>query len=293
MKYNDREYYEKRISETPLFSMVKGTGEYVKARYVLIENLYLYLQSLNSQKYKDLNVEITAVAQRCIDAFNPENGEFLHYFNEAIATEYHTTIAMRKIDESRGGIHVSGTDSKKISKILKLLKSRGISADELTDDQAEIIATACGVSVEELWNLLETNYNVSLTFSELVGEDGELTSVFDTIPDSDEADSRILNSDAVRERLEEVDSAYLECQERTRMIISTWITARLCENWEDIDSAELEGYSFVDWDVIQAYCDGKKLPSQKDIAERYGKKEASISRTAKEFLLKLKEKIKK
>ena len=63
-KRADKEKYEKLIQESPLFSLDKKAEPvaFRNARLKMIENIYLYLLSINKEKYEPYGCEITEIA---------------------------------------------------------------------------------------------------------------------------------------------------------------------------------------------------------------------------------------
>lgn len=45
----------------------------------MIENIYLYLLSINKEKYEPYGCEITEIANYCIDKYDSTRSEFLHF----------------------------------------------------------------------------------------------------------------------------------------------------------------------------------------------------------------------
>ena len=84
MKY-DKAYYEKLITQSPVFTLDKEieVSAYRREALKLVEYLYCYLLGINQSKYEPFGYEITVVAKRCIQNFSPAFGDFLHYFNAA------------------------------------------------------------------------------------------------------------------------------------------------------------------------------------------------------------------
>ena len=82
-KRADKEKYEKLIQESPLFSLDKKAEPvaFRNARLKMIENIYLYLLSINKEKYEPYGCEITEIANYCIDKYDSTRSEFLHFFN--------------------------------------------------------------------------------------------------------------------------------------------------------------------------------------------------------------------
>ena len=69
-------------------------------------------------------------------------------------------------------------------------------------------------------------------------------------------------------------------------IVSAMMTVRICQTVRD-NCIPIDGYTFIDREIITDYVLNNHVPTQRDIADRFGENEASISRTVKEFIEKL------
>ena len=79
------------------------------------------------------------------------------------------------------------------------------------------------------------------------------------------------------------DECVRECQERQQPILAALITAKLCSA-AVLDEAELAQYIFFDAEVYREFLRTGLPLTQRDIADRFGRNEASISRTWSNFL---------
>ena len=120
---SNREKYEQLILASPLFSLDKESerNAYQREARKMVGYLYSYLLEINENRYIDYGLEITETANRCIENFDATSGDFLHYFNAAMAKEYRRASAKRNMQEVRSGLHVSEEDDKNIRKMLKRL----------------------------------------------------------------------------------------------------------------------------------------------------------------------------
>lgn len=78
-KRADKEKYEKLIQESPLFSLDKKAEPvaFRNARLKMIENIYLYLLSINKEKYEPYGVRLQKLQIICIDKYDSTRSEFL------------------------------------------------------------------------------------------------------------------------------------------------------------------------------------------------------------------------
>ena len=80
-----------------------------------------------------------------------------------------------------------------------------------------------------------------------------------------------------------LDECVRECQERQHPILAALITAKLCTA-SVFDAAELSQYIFFDAEVYREFLRTGVPFTQRDIADRFGRNEASISRTWNNFI---------
>ena len=113
---------------------------------------------------------------------------------------------------------------------------------------------------EELWSYIAGNVNIEREFEE-----------------KEEAEN-ILNK---------VDKVFQELRAKQQPIVSDVITTKI---WLCLEDSEQQ-YSFISKEVAEEWNKKGTLPTQRDLARKYGRDEASISRTVRTFLEKLKREI--
>ncbi|MBQ4586126.1 MAG: hypothetical protein IJA82_07965 [Clostridia bacterium] len=281
----NKEKYEQLILASPLFSLERETSAYKKEALKMVEYLYLYMLSINESKYIEYGLEITETANKCILSFKKENGSFLNYFNTSMAKEYRRSSAKKQIEEMRGGIHIAGDDERNIRKIVKYINSHGI--DEPTKEHIRLMAEAYELDEEYVEKLIRANREAVTISPRAYNENGEGISIFDMIPSSESADGELYDKENCEEILSKIEECFLECQERQKLIISESITRLICEIIVQYE-INISKYSFINEQMIVEYIKTGKTPTQREIATKFGKNEASVSRTINEFLKRIK-----
>lgn len=283
MGYNKADY-ERQITESKLFSLNKETESvaFRKESYKMVEYLYCYLLAQNEKKYEPFGCEITEVAVRCINNYDETKGVFLHYFNAAWKLEYSHLCGNQAIDDRLHGVKITESEKRAIKKYLRYEASLGkdLSRRELCEAIAEILDQPIEV-VAEIAELVEYR----MVDNEIMDDDGGRTSLFDQLSDGHLVEENLLTSARVEEILTVVETAFLSLQQRQMPIISDMMTLRLASTIVET-GVDTSSYSFISKEVLSQYSKDQ-LPSQRTIAEKYGKNEASISRTVKEFIKKL------
>ena len=284
---SNREKFEQLILASPLFSLDKEKDEtaYKREARKMVDYLYKYLLAINESRYIDYGLEITQTANRCIEKFDPSTGDFLHYFNAAMKAEYIRESVQRATQEIRKGIHLSEEDDRLIRKILKYMKTKGIT--DPTEEQLRKIAAALDIPVETVEYSLRAIYETSAISDIAYNEDGEEISLLDTIAVDNGICEGIESAERCKAILDKIEEEFCKLQERTMPIVSAMMTVRICKTVCD-NLIPIDGYSFIDREIIMDYVRNDHLPTQRDIADRFGKNETSVSRTVKEFLEKLK-----
>ena len=283
MGYNKADY-ERLITESKLFSLNKETESvaFRKESYKMVEYLYCYLLAQNEKKYEPFGCEITEVAVRCINNYDETKGVFLHYFNAAWKLEYSHLCGNQAVDDRLHGVKITESEKRAIKKYLRYEASLGkdLSRRELCEAIAEILDQPIE-AVAEIAELVEYR----MVDNEIMDDDGGRTSLFDQLSDGHLVEENLLTSARVEEILTVVETAFLSLQQRQMPIISDMMTIRLASTIVET-GVDTSSYSFISKEVLSQYSKDQ-LPSQRTIAEKYGKNEASISRTVKEFIKKL------
>lgn len=284
MRYNKADY-ERLITESKLFSLNKEIESvaFRKESYKMVEYLYCYLLAQNEKRYEPFGCEITEVAVRCINNYDESKGVFLHYFNAAWKLEYSHLCGNQAIDEKLHGVKITEFEKRAIKKYLRYEASLGkdLSRRELCEVMADILDQPIEV-VAEIAELVEYR----MVDNEITDDDGGRTSLFDQLSDGHLVEEKLLTAARVEEILTAIESAFLSLQQRQMPIISDMMTIRLASTIVEM-GIDASCYSFISEEVLRQYSKNQ-FPSQRAIAEKYGKNEASISRTVKEFTKKLK-----
>jgi hypothetical protein len=146
------------------------------------------------------------------------------------------------------------------------------------------------MTVERIEELLLMSHETSVVSSMTTNEDGEIVDLLDLMADP-EFDNLDQHGELVREILLAINEEYASCQERSKPIISAYLTVALRNEFEKLE-LNLSTCEFIDQRIIDEYSSTGRFPTQREIAAGFGKNEASISRTIRNFFDKLKEKIK-
>lgn len=284
--YYERAKYEALISSSCLFKLDRETEKtaYKREAYKMVEYLYCYLLSINEHDYEPYGCEIMEVATRCIANYDPKKGVFLYYFISAWKQEY-SHIKGEKISDDRfRGMKVTEEDKRAIRKYIKLAEK--FETSESQEVLYKRIAEALNIPIEKV-ALIARMSNCFVTSGSVNREDGENINLWDQVADEIDIEAQFEMADSIEDLLQKISRTYAKLQDRQKPIISDMMTIRI---WPVIaGDYETDSFAFLSQDVIREYSMTGEMPSQRQIAERYHRNEASISRSVKEFLSKLRQ----
>lgn len=282
----DKEKYEKLISETQLFSIDRDKQSvlYRKESLKLVEYLYCYLLAINKEKYEPYGCEIVDVATRCINGYD-NSGDFIHYFNAAWSREYSHICGNEIINNKFQGMKLSDQEKRDIKKYMRILSrcNPNMSHEERLLKVSELME----LPLERIKQLSETT-DTKIVSEVAHNSEGEEISLFDQVEEEFSIERYFDNLASLTELLDQIEETYSNVQERQKPIISDMLTSRIGLDIWEVEKLTKK-YEFISIEISERIKRTGSVPTQRDIAERYGKNEASISRTMKEFLKKVRE----
>ena len=284
MSYN-KETYENLILNSVLFNLdkEKQNNAYRRERYELITNLYLYLVAINKSNYEDYGYEITEVASYCIKNFDSSKGIFLNYFCVAWKNEYSHIMGRKKQDEELHGLRISEEDKRMARNYAELVKKGRIetSSSKLYKEVARVM----GISEEKAKIIVKID-NIQVAGDYIKNTEDEEFSLVAQIPADISLEKEFEDKETLEEFLRKIEDEYNKLQERQKPILSDMLTIKI------MSVMSLEGkvdkYNFINPDIIKEWENTRNIPTQRDIAQKYNRNEASISRTMNSFLNRLK-----
>lgn len=281
--------YENLIRTSILFSLDRETQTiaYKREALKMVEYLYLYLTSINADKYSEYGLEITQTAKRCIKNYTKESGDFLNYFNSAISKEYRKAFSNKHFSEQHGGVHIPEQEQRIINKFIKLAETKGVY--DLSDDLVSKISEATGIKQERIRECISLYQNSFIVEDTYTDDEGNANSIFDYIASDKLTEDFIIELDTAKELLEKVDQVFQKRQDRQKPLLSKLITAKISQQLQSDEKllSIVSKMSFFDLDVFKKSITQGSPPTAKEIGEKLGLSEQSVSRTFKEFIKKL------
>ena len=245
--------------------------------------MYRYLLAINEVKYEPYGCEIVDVATRCINGYD-KSGEFIHYFNAAWKREYSHICGNEIVDNKFQGMKLSEQERRNIKKYMRIVSR--CSPDMSREEKYLKISELMELPVEWIKQLAETA-DTKIVSEVAHNSEGEELSVFEHVEEKFSIEEYFDNLASLTETLDKMEAAYSKLQERQKPIVADMLTIKIGLDIWEIDKLAKK-YLFINEEIGRSIKLTGKVPTQRDIAEKYKKNEASISRTMKEFLKKVK-----
>lgn len=282
---SEKEKYAQMISQSELFSLDSKSepSAYHRELLRMIENLYRYLMSFGREKYENYGLEITETAKRCIRNYDESQGPFLPYFVSAWKYEFSHITSDRMLDERLHGIKISEDDRRSVVRYIRLINS--METNLSLQEVFQRLSDSMGLPIKDIERIALIE-GITISSDIVMDIDGNEFCVWDQIESGSDFSSEIEGAEAVSNWLNEVDSVFIQLQERQKPVVSDLLTIKLCGHIP-YSVLNRRRYGFLNRSIVEAWHLSHELPSQKEIAEKYGRKEASVSRTLHEFLRKL------
>ena len=232
-------------------------------------------------KYADFGCEIVEVAKRCIQCYEKEKGLFLHYFIASWNKEYRHIISKKTIEDNLRGLKITEEDRRNLVKIKRLASLHN--SFSTYSEWIKHIQDTFRVSKEYAIYLLEMS-NISFDYK---SNDEEEESIEEYIPANEDVELEYEKTENERLLLLKFENIFNCIQERQQTLISDLLTSKLIEAGFEIKAINKYGfYSKVIERIVT--CSGM-IPTQREIAAMHQKNEASISRTWKNFVIRIRE----
>ena len=277
----DRKKYEKLILDSPLFSLRKeiASSAFKRESYRMVEYLYCYLMSINQRDYEIYGCEITETAIRCIRNYDERKGEFLHYFNAAWKKEYWRISREKQLEDKYRGIRIAEDDKKAVRRYIQFAER--VSLNCKGDDLYKKLSDAMGEPIERIVELaILSNLNI---YGDSL--DSTMQNLWNRIPAEESVVQKLETTEEIEEIFTRIERAFRSLQTRQKPIVSDLITVKI---HAFLTKKQAEKFSFVSRSIMREWSQYGTMPTQRDIAKKYGRDEASISRTLNNFLSKLK-----
>lgn len=282
--------YRQLIEDSPLFGLdrEKDYSAYERESKRMIGYLFSYLTTgKKGEEYKNYGMEILKTASRCIKNYDVSKGTFLAYFMKAWKLEYSHAKGRENAEEESHGMKASRDDRRAVQKFRRLFDQ--IDRPCSVAQKIRQVAEAMGVTEEYAIRLWEQDNTVTLSGNSPQGGDEDGPEVFENIA-APEYGNAAEEREGAEETLAVIERLYRRVQERQKQILSDLVTIHILEDYS-LTREQVEVFSFVNREIWEDFIVGEPLPTQRDIARKYGRDESSVSRTWNSFQEKVREEI--
>lgn len=274
--------YERLIDESILFSLDKEREQsaYTRESLKMLDYLYCYLMEINRIKYEPYGVEIVETAHNCIKNYNAAHGRFLNYFVSAWTENYKHIIARERFDSEHSAMKFSEKQRREYLRYKKICSKLGIDKD--SPDFEQKIAESMGISMSEIRDLL------LMDDIKIESIDGTEDTDDDSRPRQYDAGVNVENdfirTDEIIRFLNILETVFNGIQNRQKKMISILITSYLSLTIDNEIVLEVfRSKTYFDSEIYRECVQKREQISNKEIAERLGVLEASLSRAWNNF----------
>lgn len=290
-----------------IFSQIQATEDKDSLEYEkLIQKIYspIWAWALLCFKEKDVRnagLEIFHCVKRSISNYNEKEG------NSYIALLY-------KYLETEIGHKKEKAEVKKFRMCTKNQYSRAVQLINMAKKLGknpnnqkvqEWLAKQAGYTLEEVRDLVTKYYQSQIVKEQLQGNDDDddedkVLSVFETeavhnnyLNPEESVINYFDNKDNTKKRLKVIEKTFENCQERQKVYLSSFITLRILHDMEkvflpDLIIELLKNRNFLDKDLLESFVNQEELPTQAELAARFGKDEGYVSNRISDFFEKAK-----
>ena len=215
--------------------------------------------------------------------YDKNRGPFLIYFLSAWKREYSHIASDRQIEERLHGMKISEDDRRNVVRYVQFINSVGTNLDIM--EIIHRLSDAIGISVEDIERIAAIE-KTTVTSDIAVDSEGNEFCLWDQLESEDSSFDELDGAEEVSALADEIEAVFSQLQERQKPIMSELLTARLCRQFP-YQVLKQWRCCFLNDEIIETFHITGTIPSQKNIADKYGKKEASVSRTMRDFCRKI------
>lgn len=212
------------IVDIGLFEYERGSEERSERALFFLEKAYEFLSSKEKQ-IELMSVELMETIISCLDSYNPELGNFVHYLNRSIRNA--KCRYYKDKNNLEQAIHVSAEKQALAKKIISYLNEK--ECPYLSDEVAEELALSFGVNKKKILEAYQSTFIV--VESCFIDEDGEETEV--DIPYEDKNILSIAGEDTLDfycDVLEKELEKYPKRREMYAAIMTNWTCEAIFED---------------------------------------------------------------
>lgn len=242
------------------------------------------------------SIEITNCVKRTVEKYKEQEGStYIGYLYTCLATEIRHKKEKSEVKKFRM------CTKNEYNRAVELVKEAERIGKNPSNEKVQIwLAKQAKLSVEEVKGLILKYYQSQVVEEQIKqSEEEDTVSIFETeavhnnylTPEQD-----VFKTEYALEDLSVIEQVFDKCQDRQKEYLSSFITLRILQTLERsfliAQIVELlQTRSFLDVDLLKIFLSNESMPTQGELAAKYGKDEGYISNRISEFFEKVQKKI--
>ena len=241
-------------------------------------------------------IEITHCVRRTVEKYREQEGvTYIGFLYSCLATEIRHKKEKAEVKKFRM------CTKNEYSRAVELVREAERIGKNPSNEKVQFwLAKQSMMPVEEVKDLILKYYQSQLVEEQIrESEEGENVSIFETelvhnnylTPEQD-----VFKTEYALEDLAVIEQVFDKCQMRQKEYLSSFITLRILRILERTFLIAqivklLQGRTFLDGDLLKIFLSHAVMPTQGELAAKYGKDEGYISNRISEFFEKVQKKI--
>ena len=241
-------------------------------------------------------IEITHCVRRSVEKYKEQEGSsYIGFLYTCLATEIQHKKEKAEVKKFRM------CTKDEYNRAVELVdKATQLGKDPSNVNVQAWLAKQSGLTPDEVKELVIKYHQSQLVEEQIKDiEDGSETSIFETEAVHNNyltPEQSLFKTEYALEDISIIEQVFDKCQERQKKYLSTFITLRLLQVLERTFLIAqivelLQERSFLDVDLLKVFLSHEALPTQGELAAKYGKDEGYISNRISEFFEKVQKKI--
>ena len=284
---SDAEWLRTAIENAPVLQMDRASApeQYRKLSFALVEDLCRYVALTSGKGYEDMGLEIVETAHNCLNSYDQEKGQFLHYFMAALKRRVKRETALRTAAKKRGDIALPEYIQRQLFQLQAIARAK----ERPVEDETVIRVAAAVLELPEdkVRKLIQLDRQFRSVSDCVQDWEQEEISIFDLMSSGPALEDSLLEQQSAQELLEKLDLCYAQCRKGQKQVLSKLLTARLLIGCPPDLFRQCSQAAYFDLELYKLYLDTGTVPTAREIAAQLGKHESSVSRTMAQFLEKL------
>ncbi len=241
------------------------------------------------------SIEITHCVRRTVEKYNEQEGStYIGFLYSCLATEIRHKKEKAEVKKFRM------CTKDEYNRAVELVREAERIGKNPSNEKVQIwLAKQSKLSVDDVKDLILKYYQSQVVEEQIRENEEENVSIFETeavhnnylTPEQD-----VFKTEYALEDLAIIEQVFDKCQERQKEYLSSFITLRILQLLERTFLIAqivelLQNRTFLDVDLLKVFLSHEAMPTQGELAARYGKDEGYISNRISEFFEKVQKKI--